>query len=51
MKLSKEAKNAIIAALNKLCEGQFDYGLPIHDDGQMALMRESIDEAIEGIES
>jgi len=50
MKLSKEAKNAIIKALDDLVTG-YENGLPVYDEGQMALMRETIDEVLEGFES
>lgn len=50
MKLSKEAKNAILMALDDVAN-DYEYGLPIYDEGKMALMREAIDEVIEGFES
>ncbi len=51
MKLSKEAMTAIILALHEMQRGQYEYGLPVYDDGQMALMREKISETLEGFES
>lgn len=51
MKISKEAMTAIILALDKKCEGHYELGLPVYDEGQMALMRELIAETLEGFES
>lgn len=49
MKLTKEQKNAIIDALDKIARdyNPVEYGLAIYDEGQMALMREAIDEVLE----
>jgi hypothetical protein len=45
MKLSKEAKTAVILALDKFCEGRYDYyGLPVYEE--IADMRELIDETL-----
>ncbi len=48
MKLTKDQKNDIILALHKVASDyeSFEYGLPIHVEGQMALMREAIDEML-----
>jgi hypothetical protein len=48
MNLTKEQKNRIILALDKVARGynEYEYGLPYHDDGLMALMREAIDESL-----
>ena len=48
MKLTKEQKNAIIKALSEvgLNHDSYEYGLPCNDEGQMALMREAIDEVL-----
>jgi hypothetical protein len=48
IQLSKEQKNDIILRLHRAASDyeSFEYGLPIFDAGQMALMREEIDEAL-----
>lgn len=46
--MKKEMMNKIIEKLDKLARDhdQYEYGLPIMDDGQMALMREAIQEIV-----
>lgn len=52
MKLTKFQKNNILEALNKAAHKiePFEYGLPIIVESEAALMRETIDEALEIIE-
>ena len=47
--LSKNVMNEIIDRLNNIGRDHdnYEYGLPVMDEGQRALMRETIKEAIE----
>ena len=52
LRLSKFQKDNILEALNKAARNidSFEYGLPIIVEAQAALMRETIDEALEIVE-
>ena len=47
--MNEETMNKIIKKLGDIGHdrGFFEYGLPVYDDGQMALMREAMTEIIE----